>query len=86
MINRVSVWLAVMISFAIWAILVSPAVPSVPSLLPITQLLACFVVGVALLSIAEPLAQCTASASGAPPSRPSLTCCVARRLIVPLRR
>jgi hypothetical protein len=86
MINRVSIWLALMMAMAIWAILVSPAVPSVPSLLPISHLLACFIVGVVLLSIAERLPLFTTAVFGPLQSRsPSVTSFV-RALSLPLRR
>ena len=86
MINRVSIWLALMMAIAIWAILVSPAVPSVPSLLPITQLIACFVVGVVLLSVAERLPMFMSVTFGPLQCRPPSAVSVIRAFSLPLRR
>ena len=86
MINRASIWLALMMTLAIWAILVSPTVPSVPSLLPISQLLACFVVSVVVLSTAKRLPQVTATVDGPLQSHPPLAVFVSCALSFPLRR
>jgi hypothetical protein len=86
MINRVSIWLALTMTVGIWALLVSPAVPSVPSLLPISQLLACFIVGVVLLSSVERLPQFTTAIVGPVQNRPPSAASVVLAVSLPLRR